>query len=117
MGLLWATLEGKGPLLLEEPELSLHPDVVRHIPQMFARVQRRTGRQILVSTHSSDLLRDEGIGLDEVYLLLPQREGTTVRRADSYEEIPELLDGGMSVSEVVLPRTKPHKAEQIALFS
>lgn len=32
MGLLWATLESLGPLLLEEPELSLHPDVVRHIP-------------------------------------------------------------------------------------
>ncbi len=29
MGLLWSMLEGTGPLLLEEPELSLHPEVVR----------------------------------------------------------------------------------------
>ncbi|OGG44853.1 MAG: chromosome segregation protein SMC, partial [Candidatus Handelsmanbacteria bacterium RIFCSPLOWO2_12_FULL_64_10] len=65
MGLLWAALDGTGPLLLEEPELSLHPDVVRFIPQMFQRIQRHTGRQILVSTHSTDLLRDDGIGLDE----------------------------------------------------
>ena len=50
LGLLWATLDGTGPLLLEEPELSLHPEVVRFIPQMFARTQRRFGRQILVST-------------------------------------------------------------------
>lgn len=71
MGILWAVLETSGFLLLEEPELSLHPDVIRFIPQMFARIQRRTGRQILVSTHSADLLRDEGIGLDEVLLLLP----------------------------------------------
>ena len=35
MGLLWAVLDGSGPLLLEEPELSLHPEVVRFIPQMF----------------------------------------------------------------------------------
>ena len=66
MGLLWVALEGGGPLLLEEPELSLHPEIVRFLPQMFARMQRRTGRQIILSTHSPDLLRDDGIGLDEV---------------------------------------------------
>ena len=74
LGLLWAVLDEAGPLLLEEPELSLHPDVVRVLPQMFARMQRRTGRQVLVSSHSADLLRDEGIGLDEVLLLKPDRE-------------------------------------------
>jgi len=42
MGLLWATMDGKGPLLLEEPELSLHPEIVRLLPQMLARIQRRT---------------------------------------------------------------------------
>ena len=54
MGLLWVAMEGGGPLLLEEPELSLHPEIVRYLPQMFARVQRRTRRQIILSTHSSD---------------------------------------------------------------
>ena len=81
MGLLWAALDGDGPLLLEEPELSLHPDVVRHIPQMFARIQRKTGRQVIISTHSSDMLRDDGIGLDEVLLLKPEVEGTAVSLA------------------------------------
>jgi predicted ATPase len=52
MGLLWATMESDAPLLLEEPELSLHSEIVRILPQMFARVQRRTGRQIFISTHS-----------------------------------------------------------------
>ena len=32
MGLLWSALDGTGPLLLEEPELSLHPEVVRFHP-------------------------------------------------------------------------------------
>ena len=94
MGLLWVAMENGGPLLLEEPELSLHPEIVRYLPQMFARVQRRTGRQIIVSTHSSDLWLDEGIGLDEVLLLRPQAEGTEVQLASAFQEIPELLRGG-----------------------
>jgi len=64
MGILWAVMDGQGPLLLEEPELSLHPGVVRALPQMLARAQRRMGRQVFLSPHSPDLLNDEGIGLD-----------------------------------------------------
>ena len=116
MGLLWATLAGSGPLLLEEPELSLHPDVVRFIPQMFARTQRRTGRQILISTHSMDLLRDEGIGLDEVLLLEPGTEGTSVSPASSNKEIRDLLQGGLNLAELVIPRTRPDRAQQLTLF-
>lgn len=117
LGLLWAVLSGRGPLLLEEPELSLHPAVVRHIPRLFANVQRSGGRQILVSTHSRDLLSDESIGLDEVLVLEPSREGTKVRRADEYEDIRTLIGGGLSLSEVLLPRTSPAGVEQLALFS
>jgi len=116
LGLLWAVLDGRGPLVLEEPELSLHPEVVRFIPQMFARIQRRTGRQIILSTHSSDLLRDEGIGLDEVLLLEPGREGTQVNPASSFVDIEELLKGGLTLPEAVIPRTKPDKAAQLSLF-
>jgi predicted ATPase len=116
MGLLWSAITDTGPLLLEEPELSLHPEVVRFIPQMFARVQRRTNRQIITSTHSSDLLRDEGIGLDEVLLLQPGENGTSVRPAKDFDEIHELLNGGLSLAEAVLPLTRPQNAEQLSLF-
>lgn len=116
MGLLWASFEGHGPLLLEEPELSLHPEVIRFIPQMFARIQRRTGRQILLSTHSTDLLRDEGIGLDEVLLLIPSSEGTEVRAAKRIREIERLLQSGMTLADIVIPHTRPENAEQLALF-
>ncbi len=116
LGLLWATLDKAGPLLLEEPELSLHPGVVRHLPRLFARVQHETGRQILISTHSPDLLRDEGIGLDEVLLLVPSREGTEVEPASRMKDIPALLEGGLSLPEVVLPRTEPGNALQLSLF-
>lgn len=116
LGLLWATLDGSGPLLLEEPELSLHPEAVRFIPQMFARIQGRSGRQVLISTHSSDLLRDDGIGLDEALLLQPSGEGTTVQTAASFGEIKALLDGGMSLADAVIPRTRPENVEQLMLF-
>jgi predicted ATPase len=116
VGLLWSTLDGTGPLLLEEPEMSLHPDVVRFIPQLLARAQRRTGRQVLLSSHSSDLLRDEGIGLDEVLVLQPGTEGTEVKQADRFAEIKILLKSGSSLAEVVLPRTRPKDAHQLSLF-
>lgn len=116
LGLLWAVLDGTGPLLLEEPELSLHPDVVRFVPQMLARMQRHTGRQVMLSTHSSDLLRDEGIGLDEVLLLIPGDEGTGVRPASEFREIEALLEGGASLAEAVIPRTRPPHASQLSRF-
>lgn len=116
VGLLWAVLEGGGPLLLEEPELSLHPEVVRFLPQMFARMQRRSGRQMFVSTHSPELLEDDGIGLDEVVLLTPSPEGTRVATATAFPEIPTLLRGGSTLTEAIMPLTRPRNAHQLALF-
>jgi predicted ATPase len=116
IGLLWAVLDGSGPLLLEEPELSLHPEVVRYLPQMLRRTQSRSGRQILVSTHSGDLLQDSGIGLDEVLLLYPEAEGSSVRPAAARREVKALLAGGLSLAEAVMPTTRPKNVEQLALF-
>lgn len=116
MGLLWITLSDRGPLLLEEPELSLHSDVVRYLPQMFARVQRRTGRQVMISTHSRELLEDPGIAPDEVLVLEPGSNGTKVHLAMEFDEIESLLDGGQSIAEAVIPRTSPTRADQLMLF-
>jgi predicted ATPase len=116
MGLLWAVMGGPGPLLLEEPELSLHPEVVQYIPQMLNRVQRRTGGQIIISTHSSELLKDTGIGLDEVLLLEPGSEGTVVSPASKFAQIVALLQGGATLADAVLPQTRPADARQLALF-
>lgn len=116
MGLLWAAMEGGGPLLLEEPELSLHPEIVRLLPQIFARMQRLTGRQVVISTHSPDLLRDEGIGVDEVLLFVPGSEGTVVTLAESHQDLQRLLQGGLSLADVVIPKTRPENLEQLVLF-
>lgn len=116
MGLLWVAMEKEGPVLLEEPELSLHPEIVRVLPQMLARIQRRTNRQIFISTHSPELLRDEGIGLDEVLMLIPDDEGTKVVPAGSQKDIHHLLEGGLSLADVVIPKTRPQQAGKLTLF-
>lgn len=116
-GLLWSILEAGGPLLLEEPEISLHPGVIEHVPQMLAQMQLRTGRQTLISTHSPELLRDEGIGLNEVILVKPEREGASVCRATDLADARILLEAGVPLNDVVLPATQPDGASQLAMFA
>lgn len=117
MGLLWAIMEKGGPLLLEEPELSLHPEIVRALPRMLARAQRRTARQLFLSTHSPELLFDEGIGLDATFLLFPETGGTKVVSAALLTDVRALLDGGLSLAEAAIPKTRPPKAQELSLFS
>ncbi|GAB4255951.1 MAG: ATP-binding protein [Thermoleophilia bacterium] len=113
LGLLWATLDGAGPLLLEEPELSLHTEVVRYLPQMFARLQGQNGRQVLFSTHSPELLEDEGIALDEVLLLQPGPDGTVVDRARDHDDVSGAVEG--VVDEAVLRRIVEQLGAQLGV--
>jgi predicted ATPase len=117
LGLLWSVADGAGPLLLEEPELSLHAEVVRYIPQMLARVQRRNGRQILVSSHSIEILNDSGIGLDEVLVLLPRQEGTSVETLAGNQQAESMRAGGVELAEIVHGMTAPRQAAQLSLFA
>lgn len=116
LGMLWSLQDGNGLLLLEEPELSLHQAVVEQIPAMIDRVQRtrKTKRQVLISTHSQALLNNPGIDPRGVVVLEPSREGTTVRSVDEVEA--QGLDAGLSVADVVLPKTRPKGIEQLGLW-
>jgi predicted ATPase len=116
LGLLWVFLDGSAPLLLEEPELSLHASVVRQIPRMISRLGGRSGRQVLLSTHSADMLGDEGIAPEEVLMFHPSREGTVVRVAAEDDQVRALLEGEISMAEAVIPRTAPAGADQLVLF-
>ena len=116
IGLFWSLLEGDAPLLLEEPELSLHSGIVAKLPSLFYRLQRKRKRQIFVSTHSGDLLSEKSLGGEEVIVLTPNKEGTNVQVASSIEEVRQLLDAGLSVADVVLPRTTPPSLGQLDLF-
>ncbi len=117
LGLLWVLIEDESMLLLEEPELSLNDAIVREIPRLLERIQRdkkRRGRQVVVSTHSEALLSNPGIDGRGVLLLEPKEEGTRVRPVDAAEA--SSLKSGLSVAEVVLPKTHPKTVEQLSLW-
>ena len=116
IGLLWALLESDSLLLLEEPELSLNSGIVAKLAPLIYRMQRQRKRQVLISTHSEALLSDNGIDGREVLLLTPGAEGTSIEVAGNIEDIKPLLEAGLSVGEVVLPRSKPSGVDQLELF-
>lgn len=113
IGLFWSLLDGDAPLLLEEPELSLHSSIVAKLPGLFHKLGRRKKRQLIVSTHSWDLLSEKGIGGEEVVMLQPDKNGAKAVLASSISEVGDLLDADLSIADAVLPRTAP---EQISLF-
>jgi len=117
LGFLWSMLEGQGPLLLEEPELSLHSGIVRRLARLMYRLQRtrKPHRQVIVSTHSYELVSDKGIGADEVLMLQPAQEGTRVTVGKDDARIRTLLEGGATVAEAVISATEPRNALQLEL--
>jgi predicted ATPase len=114
IGLLWSLVEvGRrgAPVLLEEPELSLHPAVIRMLPTVLARAQRTSRAQVILTTHSPELLADDGIRADEVLLLTPTADGTAGLVLGDDPEAVDLIDSGLTVAEVALPRTEPPNIE------
>jgi predicted ATPase len=115
IGLLWSLMDGNSLLLLEEPELSLNEEIVRHLPALIQQVQRqsKTSRQILITTHSAALLSDRAIPAEEVIRLKPEQEGTRIDALEPQEKI--MLASGLSVGDVLLATTKPKNVSQLIL--
>lgn len=55
IGLFWSLLEGEAPLLLEEPELSLHSAIIRKLPGLFAKLQRKRKRQLFIRALTAEI--------------------------------------------------------------
>ena len=111
IGLFWALLERSGPLLLEEPEISLNRDIVRRLPPLIHRlsipVRRRRGderhserRQVILTTHSPDLLSDPGIDGWGVLCITPGKDGSIVKPLAADPPIRKMLEAGVMPSEV-----------------
>jgi predicted ATPase len=116
IGFLWSLLESNSLLLMEEPELSLNSGIIKKIPALISRIQRQRKNQVIISTHSADLLSDRGIGGEEVLILKPVSEGTHIQVASSNKEIKNLLENGFSIAEAALPYVMPDGIEQLGLF-
>lgn len=116
LGLLWALLDGSSMLLLEEPEISLNDAVVKEIPLIIQRLQKnkKPKRQVLISTHSEALLSNPGIDGRGVLLLEATADGSIGRTLQ--EDEASALEAGLSVAEVVLPKTRPSSVNQLGLW-
>lgn len=120
IGLLWALQEGNSLVLLEEPELSLHRGIVVNLASFIYRAQQRKSdqaRQVLMSTHSVDLLSDSGIEPREIIVFTPSDDqGTVVKTGLEIESIRTLMNVGIPASEAALPHTESDGYAQLHLF-
>jgi len=117
IGLLWALQDGKGPLLLEEPELSLHSEVVKYLPQAMLKVMRKSHRQIIISTHSRELTSDKGIMPEELLTLEPSSESTIIKSGDMDPVMVAVSKAGGLAADVAFAKTNPLKSvEQMDLL-
>ena len=116
IGFLFALIDHSGVTLLEEPELNLHAGIVGKIPEFIAKVlrQKKQSRQIILTTHSYDILSNGGISADEVLLLQNTAEGTTVNRVSDIPDIQNILEAGLSMADAVIPATKPSNIERVS---
>jgi predicted ATPase len=113
IGLLWSLQDKAAPLLLEEPELSLNTAIVRQLAPFIHRAQRDGGgRQVLLSTHSEQILEDDGISPEEILLVKPASEGSEIVSGANHSEIAELMRNGVLAGEAVRSRG----GSQLSLF-
>ncbi len=81
--------------------------------ERLSRVRRAGGPQVLLTTHSNDVLADPGLGKDEVVILTPGEEGTEAHTADAVPDIQALLDSDLSLAEILSPRTAPGAVQEL----
>jgi predicted ATPase len=116
-GFLFALIDNNGVILLEEPEINLHSSIISQIPGFISKIQRskksKSDAQILITTHSYDILSDPGISSDEVLLLQNTQEGTTIQKISNIAEIKPIIEAGLSIADAVIPYTKPKEIEKL----
>ena len=106
IGLFWSLLDRGGPLLLEEPEISLNRDIVLRLAELIYKLsvpvrrrrrdeRHRERRQVILTTHSPDLLCDQGIGSREVLVITPGEDGSIVKLLDDDPGRRKVLEAGV----------------------
>lgn len=106
LGLLWTLVSApsnSGILLLEEPELSLNAAIVRTLPTVLANAtaQRKQPLQVVLSTHSPDILDDEGVRASEILVLNVTEDGTVASLLSDIPSIQSRLRAELPKSEIV----------------
>jgi len=115
IGFIWAIMNGRGPLLLEEPELSLHRAVVRQLPRILARAALVQDRQVITSTHAEEMLDDTGIDPAEIILLEPTAEDTRVTSGKESAALVQAATARVPLGSIAGSMTRPKGIEQLAI--
>ena len=77
-----------GVIVLEEPELGLHPDMINTLAEMLRKAATR--HQLVITTHS-DILIDALSDVPEAVMVVEKgEEGTTIQRLDTATLAPWL---------------------------
>jgi predicted ATPase len=120
--ILWSFLEEGPLLLLDKPETALNHGTIHRIcliMYMSSVIGQR--KQIIMSTHSADFLKDNisPVTPQEIILLLPgsHNEGTMTLQASSYPPIVRDMKKGMCADEIILDYTHPLDAMEEFLRS
>jgi predicted ATPase len=107
IALVWTLMASDNLILLEEPELSLHRKIVEQIPRMIAdarRSRKKAGGQVIVSTHSPDLLSDNSME-GQFLVLNPGTHGESTSIEMPTADDLTAMKAGMSAADILLPRT------------
>ncbi len=110
VGLMWTLLTSNDLILLEEPELSLHKRVVEQIPGLIFKIRkqrRKSGGQLLISTHSEAMLSNQSI--DGNFLILnPGAAGESTKILSPSDSDIEAMKAGMTPADILFPLTGVH---------
>lgn len=68
-------------MLIDEPEISLHPSAVYRFKDFLLKITLRNNHQVVITTHSTQLLRD-----------FPKEAIKTVSRVENKIKITENID-------------------------
>lgn len=90
-------------VLLDEPDLSLHPWALFVLTEAIELATKEWKRQVLIATHSPVLISQ--FSEDQLFLLMPGGSGTTVQRVSEMTENRDLLDqytaGALYMSQLI----------------
>ena len=115
IALFWALLDGDAPLLLEEPEISLHEEIIDQLPALIHKLRSGSrSRQVLITTHSFKMLGDEGVAPEEILILEPSPEGTKAFIASTDQNVEALVQAGIPVGEAIEPLTRPSSLSRLS---
>lgn len=107
IAMIWTLLSSNSMILLEEPELSLHMKVVEQIPHLIFKTRqsrKKSGGQILISTHSDVMLSSKSI--EGNYLILkPGEFGEATKLLEPTNDDIVAMQSGLSPADVLIPKT------------